>query len=135
MLYTNALKSSVNGLAYNCQYYWRPWREHVPPHSLLRLRMAVAWVHEFRRGSSGLFQLNLWIPDPPAERDGERERRVREFLSQWGPQVSEDAGDATPPNFTAQCNAFLEAAPPVVSSVMGLYPSEFVKQLKQRRIT
>lgn len=102
---------------------------------LMQPKEILAWADEFRRGSSGLFQLNLWIPDPPAERDGERERRVSEFLSKWGPQVSEGEGDATPPDFTAQCDAFLEAAPPIVSSVMGLYPSEFVKQLKQRRIT
>ena len=46
-----------------------------------------------------------------------------------------NAGDATPPDFSAQCEALLEVAPPIVSSVMGLYPPEFVAQLKERGIT
>src|SRR5208283_5004734 len=44
--------------------------------------------------------------------------------------VAEDAGDARPPDFTEQCVALLEASPPIVSSVMGLYSSEFVDRLK-----
>ena len=32
------------------------------------------WVREFRDGSNGGFQINLWIPDPPPVRDPERER-------------------------------------------------------------
>ena len=95
----------------------------------------VAWADEVRRGTSGVFQLNLWIPDPPPKRDHERERLVREFLAKWGPVVAENAGDATPVDFAAQCGALLDAKPPIVSSVMGLYPSEFVAKLKQRGIT
>ena len=45
-----------------------------------------------------------------------------------------EAGDATPPDFAAQCEALLEASPPIVSSVMGLYPPEFVRRLKERGI-
>src|SRR5689334_11726888 len=47
----------------------------------------VAWAEEFRNGSQGEFQINLWIPDPPPRRDAELERKQREFLSQWGPPV------------------------------------------------
>ncbi len=101
---------------------------------LMKPNEILAWVDEFRSASKGVFQLNLWIPDPPPERDQERERLVRNFLSKWGPPVPEEAGDATPLDFTAQCHAFLDAKPPVVSSVMGLYPREFVKRLKQHGI-
>jgi nitronate monooxygenase len=52
------------------------------------------WSAEVRAGSDGPFQINLWVPDPPPLRDGEHEARVREFLSSWGPAVSENAGDA-----------------------------------------
>lgn len=89
-----------------------------------------AWASEVRAGSNGAFQMNLWIPDPPPRRDPTHERRVREFLSAWGPDVPPEAGDAAPPDFAAQCEALLEATPPIVSSVMGLYPPEFVARLK-----
>jgi nitronate monooxygenase len=92
------------------------------------------WVRVFRAGSAGLFQLNTWIPDPPPRRDQDRERRVRHFLSAWGPAVPETAGDVEPEDFAAQCQAFVDAAPPVVSSIMGLYPPETVLQFRQRRI-
>ena len=51
---------------------------------------------------------------------------MRAFLSQWGPPVPSDAGDAVPPDFAAQCEALIEARRRIVSSVMGVYPSAFV---------
>ena len=88
------------------------------------------WVAEFRAASGGPFQLNTWAPDPPPRRDAEAEARVRAFLLSWGPQVPPEAGDAVPPDFTEQCETFLELGPPVVSSIMGLFASEFVRRLK-----
>jgi nitronate monooxygenase len=102
---------------------------------LMKPSEILAWVDEFRSGSNGLFQLNLWMPDSPPRREQEKEQLVREFLDKWGPPVPGDAGDATPLDSAAQSQAFLDAKPPIVSSVMGLYPSEFVQQLKQRGIT
>jgi nitronate monooxygenase len=67
-------------------------------------------------------------------RNSDHETRVCEFLGAWGPEVAPEAGDGTPPDFAAQCGALLEAAPPIVSSVMGLYPPEFVARLKERGI-
>jgi nitronate monooxygenase len=94
----------------------------------------VAWADEVRSKTSGPFQINLWIPDPPPRRDVAHETRVREFLARFGPQVAPTAGDATPPDFAAQCEALLKIRPPMVSSIMGLYPPPFVKQLKERDI-
>jgi nitronate monooxygenase len=94
----------------------------------------IAWGNEVRTNSNGAFQLNLWIPDPPPKRDSAHETKVRDFLAQWGPPVAPEAGDATPPDFEAQCEALLHAGPPIVSSVMGLYPANFVAKLKQRGI-
>lgn len=92
------------------------------------------WVKEFRERSEGPFQLNTWIPDPKPARNRAAEERVRQFLEQWGPPVPPSAGDAVPPDFDAQCHAFLEAAPTVVSSIMGVFPSRFVTLLKERGI-
>src|SRR5690348_15277555 len=86
----------------------------------------AAWVGQFRAQSNGAFQINLWVPDPPPLRDGEHERRVREFLGQWGPPVPPEAGDTAPLDFGAQCAALLAAGPRVVSSIMGLFPDAFV---------
>ena len=94
-----------------------------------------AWVDDVRAASNGAFQLNLWIPEPaPPRRNAAQEARVRDFLGRWGPPVPADAGDATLPDFGAQCQALLEAAPPIVSSVMGLFPPEFVAGIKARGI-
>ena len=92
------------------------------------------WVNEFRSQSRGAFQLNTWIPDPPPRRDTDAETRVREFLASWGPSVPAGAGDVAQHDFDAQCEVFLDEAPPVVSSVMGLFPPPFVERLKQKRI-
>jgi nitronate monooxygenase len=92
------------------------------------------WIKEFRAGSQGPFQLNLWIPEPPPQRDAEAEGRMRSFLAGWGPEVPASAGDMTLPDFRAQCETFLEVKPTAVSSIMGLYPPEFVKRLKENGI-
>ncbi|HVU47290.1 MAG TPA: nitronate monooxygenase [Terracidiphilus sp.] len=103
--------------------------------ALLMQPQAIAeWVAEVRGGSSGPFQINLWTPDPTPMRDLAHEAEVREFLAQWGPEVPSEAGDATPPDFNAQCEALLETSPPIVSSVMGLYPPNFIAELKTHKI-
>ncbi|HVR99666.1 MAG TPA: nitronate monooxygenase [Thermoanaerobaculia bacterium] len=94
-----------------------------------------AWVDQFRSASSGPFQLNTWIPDPAPSRDAEAEARVRAFLAAWGPEVPASAGDAVPPDFREQCEAFLELKPTAVSSIMGLFPPEVVARLKERGIS
>jgi len=94
----------------------------------------AAWAAEVRSHSNGAFQMNLWIPDPPPVRDAAAEERVRRFLAAWGPPVPPEAADAKPPDFDAQCDAFLAAGPAVVSSIMGLYPPAFVAALKSRGI-
>lgn len=101
---------------------------------LMRPDEIAAWASEVRSRSNGAYQLNIWIPDPPPRRDPTHEARVRDFLAGWGPAVSAEAADATPPDFAAQCEAMLAAGPPIVSSVMGLYPPAFVSRLKAKGI-
>lgn len=93
-----------------------------------------AWVDDFRRLSDGAFQLNLWIPDPPPARNAEAEQRQRDFLSGWGPPVPADPFNAMLPDFAAQCEAMLAAKPTAISSIMGLYSSDFVAEMKARGI-
>jgi nitronate monooxygenase len=93
-----------------------------------------SWADEFRKSSRGEFQINLWIPDPPPERNATLEQRQREFLASWGPSVAPESGNPSLPNFEAQYQTLLEIAPKVVSSIMGLYPTSFVSQLKARGI-
>lgn len=59
---------------------------------------------------------------------------MRVFLGQWGPPVPAQAGDATPPDFSGQCAALLEARPAVASSIMGLFPAKLLPELKARGI-
>ena len=101
---------------------------------LMQPNEIAAWADEVRAKGNGPFQLNLWIPDPPPRRDPIHEDRLRVFLERFGPTVAANAGDATPPDFTAQCEALLAAKPPIVSSVMGLYPPAFVAKLKSAGI-
>src|ERR1700723_154176 len=56
------------------------------------------WAADVRAASNGAFQLTLWIPDPPPDRDAAAEAAVRGFLAGWGPEVSPAAGDVTPPD-------------------------------------
>ncbi|MEW6639229.1 MAG: nitronate monooxygenase [Pseudomonadota bacterium] len=93
-----------------------------------------AWATEVRSGTNGAFNLNLWISDPAPRRDAAAEAAVRDFLKGFGPEVKPEAADARPPDFAAQCEAMLEASPAFISSVMGLYPPEFVQRMKAKGI-
>ena len=92
------------------------------------------WSREVRGATNGGFQLNNWIPDPAPVRDAAHEARLSAFLGNWGPAVADDAGDVAPPNFAAQCAAMLDAGPSIISSIMGVYPPDFVTKMKERGI-
>ena len=90
----------------------------------------AAWCAEFRARSEGEFQINLWIPDPTPLRDPATEQKQRDFLAQWGPPVLPEAGESVLPDFNAQCQALLDARPKAISSIMGLYPPQFISEMK-----
>ena len=83
------------------------------------------WVRRFREGSSGPFQLNLWIPDAPLAGDG-GEEAARGFLERYGAP----GGPAGPsPVFAEQVDALLDAAPTVISSIMGVFDPPTVERI------
>jgi len=88
------------------------------------------WVRQFRAGSMGALQLNIWIPDSFRE-DRDRAEAAAEFLGRFG--APGDPGGAVPV-FAAQCEAMLEAGPTVVSSIMGVFEPDFVRRLHERDI-
>jgi nitronate monooxygenase len=90
----------------------------------------ASWVERFRAGSAGPFQLNIWVPDPPVD-DPDRRRAAEQFLTRFG-----EAGDPGPaaPVFAEQCEAMLDARPPVISSIMGLFDRDFVERMHGRGI-
>ncbi|MFT4248574.1 MAG: nitronate monooxygenase [Pseudomonas sp.] len=92
------------------------------------------WMAQFRAGSVGPVQVNLWIPDPAPARDAAAEAATRAFLAQWGPQVPAEAGDAGPADFDTQFDALLAARPAVASSIMGVFRPEQVRRLKDAGI-
>lgn len=102
---------------------------------LMKPASITRWAEQVRTGTAGPFQLNLWIPDPPAQRSEPAEAAVRAFLARWGPAVPPEAPDEAPlPDFDEQCDALLGVRPAVISSIMGLYPAPFVAALKERGI-
>src|SRR5579862_7229246 len=44
------------------------------------------WAGEVRAQTSGPFQINVWIPDSPAQRNPDAEAKLRDFLAEWGPR-------------------------------------------------
>ena len=88
------------------------------------------WVRDVRAEVVAPFQLNVWIPDAVPLRDAAAEAAVGEFLERWGPPLPGNAGDLVLPDFDEQCDAMIEVRPPVMSSIMGVYPPDVVERMK-----
>jgi nitronate monooxygenase len=86
----------------------------------------AAWAGRFRAGSSGAFQLNIWVPGP-ADEERDRVEAARAFLGRFGAPGEPDGG--SPPVFREQCEAMLAARPTAISSIMGLFEPDYVRRL------
>lgn len=94
----------------------------------------AAWAGGFRAACNGAFQVNLWLPDPDPVRDAAREDAARAALAALGPMPPPLGPGPFVLDFDAQAQALLAAAPPVASSIMGLFPPRLVAALKARGI-
>jgi len=92
------------------------------------------WADEFRSATNSQFQINLWIPDKSPVRNDKHESSLAEFLNHWGPNVDVTHANESPPDFTAQCEALLDIAPPVISSIMGLFDTDYINRMKALNI-
>ena len=101
---------------------------------LMDAEAIAAWMAEYRATSNGAVMLNTWVPDPAPVRDAAHEHAVSAFLSQWGPTPPEGAADSAPLDFDAQCEAMLASGAPILSSIMGLFPSAFVDRMRARGV-
>ena len=90
-----------------------------------RVSLAAPWA----------VSIESWIAEPAAPaRDFAAEQRVREFLSSWAPAVPAEPNGIRLPDFEKQCDSLIAIRPTVVSSIMGLYSSQFVAELKEHGI-
>lgn len=94
----------------------------------------AAWADKVRSASKGPFMMNIWVPDPAPNRSERHEASLARYLSFWGPEVPKSAADVTPPDFDAQFAAMVDAAPLVISSIMGLFSSAQVEKMKSHNI-
>jgi nitronate monooxygenase len=93
------------------------------------------WATAVRAATNGAFQINLWVPEPDPVRNPVHEALVRDRLAAVaGAPVPDPGPGPFLPDFEAQCAAILAAGPAVVSSIMGVFPPEFVATLKARGI-
>jgi len=93
------------------------------------------WMSGYRAATDAPVQINLWIPEPsPPHRHADRERRMRVFLSAWGPAVDAAAGEAKPYDFESQFDALIETRPQIASSIMGLFSERHVARLREAGI-
>lgn len=92
----------------------------------------IAWSQSVRAAGAQAFQLNNWIPGPQVPRDPQHEAQLGTFLARWGPQTktTPEVAGAALPNFEAQCEAMLAVHPAAISSIMGVFPPRYVRQVK-----
>jgi nitronate monooxygenase len=108
----------------------------------LRPDQITALVKELRQGTDRPFAVNLWVPQP-AEKDVPRYgdalldhiARLRPYYDALGVPPPDPSVPFTYPDFDSQVDAALDAAPPVLSFVMGIPPQRVVAEARQRGIT
>ncbi|WP_421992834.1 NAD(P)H-dependent flavin oxidoreductase [Qipengyuania sp.] len=97
---------------------------------MMQPEQIAAWADEVRSAAGSAFQLNVWIPETAPRPEPDREAEWRRFVSCWCDTPAPDPLPSPLPDFAAQCEAMLAARPAAISSIMGVFPAEFVAKLK-----
>ncbi|MEU6698097.1 nitronate monooxygenase [Pseudonocardia sp. NPDC046786] len=80
------------------------------------------WARRYREAAGDApFQLNVWIPDPPAEPGTDAQAA---FLDRLGGTAGPVPGPA--PDLDEQVRAVIDARPTAISTIMGLLPAGHV---------
>lgn len=95
-------------------------------------------VARLKAGTDRPFAVNLWVPLDgeselqPSETDlASHVARLRPYYEELGVPAPTAADVAAWPDFDAQVDALLAAAPPVISLVMGLPPRRLVEEARR----
>lgn len=91
-------------------------------------------VGELRKATSRPFAVNLWVPQEgePSDFTPQDVARLQPYYDRLG--IAAPSEPYRGPTFDDQVRALLEAAPPVISFVMGLPPSDVMTEARQRGI-
>jgi nitronate monooxygenase len=134
-------RTSARGTACSYRFCKHRWRAPAHPSSRSRSPGPAAWAPpgvvldhpdqitewtlRFRAASAGALKLNIWIPDQPGD-DPAAVDDAAAFLNRFGTPARTGIPG---PDFAQQTEAMLAAHPTVVSSIMGLFASDFVQRL------
>lgn len=91
------------------------------------------WCSTVRAAVEGPFQVNLWIPEADAPIDADVIAAQATFLRNWTDEVGDPSATGGP-DFAEQFDALIEAAPAAISSIMGVYPPDYVARMKEAGI-
>jgi nitronate monooxygenase len=106
---------------------------HLEPAEITEL------VASLRAATDGPFAVNLWVPQPaealrpPADELAAHLARLQPLLAELKTAPPDLSGPFLP-DYQAQVEALLDAAPPVISFVMGLPGPDVVEQARARGI-
>lgn len=103
---------------------------HLAPHDITTL------VHDLRAATTRSFAVNLWVPQPgendPVDDLTGHITRLEPLYQRLGLEMT---GQLPPsPDFHAQIDALLAAAPPVISFVMGIPSAEILDAARSKGI-
>jgi nitronate monooxygenase len=94
----------------------------------------AAWVRQFRDRAMAGFRSTCGSPIRRRFAIPSMSARCESFWGDGARLRRREPAMPVPLDFAAQCQALLDAAPRVISSIMGLFPEKFIAEIKARGI-